>query len=144
MTTSTTTAAASGGPRDDAIERKARKLKRLNDMQLGPAKSLPMMLFMLWMAGNEIHIFSIMITGTAISQPLQALFGVNDAFKLFAEDDDIKADVWRAKAVYLLMCLVALGVGFVKLSWMGLLPAMVTDWIDHTPPVYETVATRSY
>ena len=41
--------------------------------------------FMLWMSGNGVHIFSIMITFYAIYNPIKSAIGVNSAFARFAD-----------------------------------------------------------
>lgn len=41
-----------------------------------PFKNLLMMGFMMWMAGNTVHLFSIGITFSALWQPISALQGV--------------------------------------------------------------------
>ena len=135
------TNATVAGTTADKEDLRARKLRKLNDMQLAPANSLPMMMFMLWMAGNDIHIFSILITGTAVSQPFSLALNVGGTFKVFEDDPSIKGDLWRAKTVYLLCCVVAMVVGLIKLSWMGLMPFAASDWVDHTPPTYVSLAT---
>lgn len=120
-------------------EQHARKLRRINDMQMAPVKSLPMTLFMMWMSGNDIHIFSIMITGMAIYQPIQALAATGTVFAMFNGDESVKGDVWRARLVYAALCVVALVCGLGKLHFMGLLPTAAADWMDHTPPTYTSI-----
>jgi len=41
--------------------------------------------FMLWMSGNGVHIFSIMITFYAIYNPIKSAFTVNTAFVRFED-----------------------------------------------------------
>ena len=118
-----------------------RKVRRIQDIQLGPVKSLPMMMFMMWMTGNDIHIFSIMMTGMAIYQPIQSLGQVGAIFKMFADDPALKGDVLRGKLIYAACCLAALCVGLAKLHWMGLLPTAAADWVDHNPPLYGEVTS---
>ena len=128
----------------DIKERRERKLKRLNGMQMSPVSSLPMNLFMLWMAGNEIGIFSIMITGNAIYSPISQLLKTNETFAAFNGDDEVKEELFRCKLVYAAMCVVALLVGLAKLHFMGLLPTAAADWLDHTPPQYSVIARPGY
>jgi hypothetical protein len=121
----------------------ARKVRRINDMMLAPVKSLPMTLFMLWMAGNDIHIFSIMMTFMAITGPLTALGQTTSIFQMFADDTSVRSDVTKGKLVYVACCLVAFVVGLTKLHWMGLLPIAASDWVDHSAPFYaETTSTH--
>lgn len=48
---------------------------------MGPAKSLPMNMFMMYMAGGGVSIFPIMMVGMMVFRPLKALFAVNSTFK---------------------------------------------------------------
>ena len=123
----------------EKIEMHQRKLKRLNSLQWSPVSSLPMNMFMMWMAGNEIQMFSIIITGMALYQPIVALKNVGVTFLTFTGDESVKSEVWRCKCVYIVMCLVAFGVGLWKLQGMGLLPTGAADWVDRAPPVYTYV-----
>ncbi len=43
------------------------------DIALGPLKQIPMNLFIMWMAGNSISIFPIMMVGMMFVRPIQAL-----------------------------------------------------------------------
>lgn len=46
-----------------------------------PFKNLMMMGFMMWMAGNTVHLFSIGITFSALWQPISALQSVGKSKK---------------------------------------------------------------
>ena len=63
------------------------KLKKAKELAWSPGKSFMMTGFMLWMSGNGVHIFSIMITFYAIYNPIKSAFTVNTAFRKF---DDAK------------------------------------------------------
>ncbi len=43
-------------------------------LALGPWKQLPLNLFVLWMAGNSISLFPIMMVGMMLARPVQAIF----------------------------------------------------------------------
>ena len=45
---------------------------------LGPWKQLPLNLFVLWMAGNTISLFPIMMVGMMFVRPVQSLFSYKD------------------------------------------------------------------
>ena len=128
----------------EKVAQHQRKVRRISDLQLGPVKSLPMTMFMLWMAGSDIHIFSIMMTGMAIYQPLQAMGAVGTIFKPFADDASVRSQVTQGKLIYLACCVVALCVGLAKLHFMGLLPTAAVDWIDHSAPVYEEMTSTHF
>lgn len=55
--------------------------KRAWDMALQPIKSIPMNLFMMYMSGNTISIFPIMMIAMMAWRPVKALMSVNPAFK---------------------------------------------------------------
>lgn len=117
-----------------------RKLSRLNAMSTAPIKNIPMTAFMLWMVGNDIHIFSIMFVSMSITQPLNALMATGTAFQMFEDDEKLTGSVRFAKIKYALCCLAALAVGLLKLKWMGLLPTQFADWMDHSPPVVSEIS----
>lgn len=49
-------------------------IKKSWDLALGPLKQVPMNLFIMYMAGNSISIFPIMMVGMLIIRPVKALF----------------------------------------------------------------------
>ncbi|RKO88571.1 hypothetical protein BDK51DRAFT_27397, partial [Blyttiomyces helicus] len=51
------------------------KMKKAWDTALGPAKSIPMNAFMLWMSGNSVQIFSILITVMMLWNAIKAVMG---------------------------------------------------------------------
>lgn len=50
-------------------------------MALSPSKSIPMNGFMLWMSGNSVQIFSILITVMLVWNALKGIMGVNQGEK---------------------------------------------------------------
>ena len=125
-------------------QQQERKLRRIRSLQFQPATSLPMTLFMLWMVGNDISIFTIMFVGMSISNPIGALMNTGKVFAMFDSDPTVKKDVALAKLIHAACCLLALGVGLMKLSWMGLLPVSAIDWMDHSPPKYAELSFSSF
>ena len=49
------------------------------DIALAPVKQVPMNLFIMWMAGNSISIFPIMMVGMMFIRPIQALMAVQQS-----------------------------------------------------------------
>jgi len=47
------------------------------DIALGPLKQIPMNFFIMWMAGNTISIFPIMMVGMMFFRPIQALMAAS-------------------------------------------------------------------
>ncbi|KAI1108712.1 hypothetical protein F5Y14DRAFT_70631 [Nemania sp. NC0429] len=104
------------------------KLKKAWEVALAPIKSLPMTFFMMYMSGNSLQIFSIMMVYMAFKNPIVGLFGTSQAFERF-ESDTNKAKILQVKLAYVAMQLVALGVGIWKVNGMGLLPTTRSDWL---------------
>lgn len=97
------------------------KVKKAWEVALGPVKSLPMTVFMMYMSGNSLQIFSIMMVFMAFKSPLVGLMNTNQAFEKF-ESQSNSAKILQTKLVYVAMQLVALAVGVWKVNAMGLLP----------------------
>ena len=76
---------------------------------------------MMYMSGNTLQIFSIMMVFMLFQNPIKGLLAVNQVFAKF-ETDGTRARLWAVKAVYVLMQLVALALGIWKVNGMGLLP----------------------
>lgn len=76
---------------------------------------------MMYMSGNSLQVFSIMMVFMLFKNPLQALLQTQEVFARF-EGDGTRARLWGVKAVYVLMNCVALGLGVWKVNGMGLLP----------------------
>lgn len=76
---------------------------------------------MMYMSGNTLQIFSVMMVFMLFQNPVKALLGINQAFAKF-ETDGTRGRLLFVKAVYVLMQGVALGLGIWKVNGMGLLP----------------------
>lgn len=90
-------------------------------MALAPSKQIPMNAIMMYMSGNSLQIFSIMMVFMLFKGPIQGLIATNAQFLKF-ETESNRAKLWGCKAVYVLMQLVLLGLGIWKVNTMGLLP----------------------
>lgn len=97
------------------------KLKKAWEVALAPIKSLPMTAIMMYMTGNSLQIFSIMMVFMAFKNPIMGLMATNQAFEKF-ETDTNKTKMVQVKLAYVAMQLVALAVGIYKINAMGLLP----------------------
>ncbi len=125
----------------DKEARRSRIKRRIFALQFQPVAQLPMTLFLLWMVGNEIGIFSIMFVGMAITNPINALLDTKRVFEQFdgdvAEDSSLRNDVLVGRLCYAGCCVIAMFVGLLKVSWMGLLPVSAVDWLSHAPTACE-------
>lgn len=97
------------------------KLKKAWEVALAPVKSLPMTFIMMYMSGNSLQIFSIMMVLMAFKNPIMGLVNTNQAFEPFRTETNSNS-ILQTKFVYVVMQIVALGVGIWKINGMGLLP----------------------
>lgn len=109
----------------------AAKQRQVLAIAYAPGKNLFTTAFMLYMSGSSVQIFSIMMTGMALINPLKALLTVNDAFKNFEKEDGI--DLKFPKLIFIGMQIVAFAVGVYNCSRMGLLPLTSADWVSYLP-----------
>lgn len=54
-------------------------VKRSWDIALGPLRQVPMNLFIMYMAGNSISIFPIMMVGMLFVRPIKAIFSMGSS-----------------------------------------------------------------
>ena len=101
------------------------------ELARSPAQGLPLTMFMMWMAGSGVQIFSIMITFTSILNPVRAIMASKAAFARFAEPG---VDTRLPRLAFVALHVAALLVALNKLENMGLLPTHVSDWQPSSPP----------
>jgi ER membrane protein complex subunit 4 len=94
-----------------------------------PGQQIMMNAFMLWMSGNQLNIFSINVTASAILSPLGSIVSVDQTFAHIPA----KVDLQMAKLVFIALNLVWLGLGLYKMSSMRLLPTTSADWAFKIP-----------
>ncbi|KAF5288568.1 hypothetical protein FQA39_LY15347 [Lamprigera yunnana] len=104
-------------------------IKKSWELALAPLKQVPMNLFIMYMAGNSISIFPIMMVGMLCMRPIQALFSLNSTFKMVEN-----SSVMRQKIVYIFGNLVNIGLALYKCQSMGLLPTHTSDWLAFVEP----------
>lgn len=76
---------------------------------------------MMYMSGNTLQMFSIMMVFMLFKNPIQALLQTNQVFARF-ETEGTGGKMLMVKAIYVMMNLFALGLGLWKVNAMGLLP----------------------
>ena len=97
------------------------KLKKAWEVALAPVKGLPMTAIMMYMSGNSLQIFSIMMVWMAFKNPIMGIMSTSQAFERF-QGESLKVEILQVKFVYVLMQLLALALGIWKVNSMGLLP----------------------
>ena len=105
--------------------------KRSWDTALGPIKSLPMNVFIMYMAGNTISIFPIMMVGMMFFRPIQAFMGIRATMKMLSLSDQYILQTF----VYLVGNCLALALAVYKCNSMGLLPTHASDWLAFADPL---------
>lgn len=97
------------------------KLKKAWEVAIAPAKQLPMNAIGMYMSGNSLQMFSIMMVFMLFKAPIQALMSINQTFARF-ESDGKKQEMLMVKAAFVGCNLLALALGTWKVNQMGLLP----------------------
>jgi hypothetical protein len=111
----------------------AAKQRQVMSIAYGPGKSLLTTAFMLWMSGSSIQIFSIMMTGMSLINPLKAISSIGTTFKAYEKEEGL--DLKLPKLIFLGLQLLSLGVAVYKCSTMGLLPLTSADWVSNIPTI---------
>ena len=83
--------------------------------------------FMMYMSGNQLNIFSISTTATAIMSPVTSILQLNKQFAHLADPNN-QANLTTPKVAFLVLNLVWLAIGLYKMSSMRLLPTTSADW----------------
>lgn len=117
--------AASEGPDLGLID------KRGWDIALGPIKGLPMNIFIMYMAGNTISIFPIMMVGMMFFRPIQAIMGIKNTMKMLENAPNKHFQTF----IFALGNLMAIGLAVYKCHGMGLLPTHESDWLAFISPL---------
>ena len=84
-----------------------------------------MMMFIFWMTGSSLSIYTIMFTVSFAMKPFTAIAGVNTAFESY-ENKGIS--LIMPKLIYIGANLIAVGMAAYKFSNMGIIPVLPADW----------------
>uniref|UniRef100_A0A182MYC9 ER membrane protein complex subunit 4 n=1 Tax=Anopheles dirus TaxID=7168 RepID=A0A182MYC9_9DIPT len=104
-------------------------LKKSWEIALGPIKQFPMNLVIMYMSGNSISIFPIMMVVMMFIRPVKMMLSTHSTFKVI---EGISAT--GQKLVFLLGNLVNIGLALYKCHSMGLLPTHASDWLAFVEP----------
>ncbi|XP_038643811.1 ER membrane protein complex subunit 4-like isoform X2 [Scyliorhinus canicula] len=100
------------------------------DIALAPLKQLPMNLFIMYTAGNNISIFPIMMVCMMAWRPIQALMSMSAIFKVLGNS----TQHWLQCLLYFIGNLLGLALAVYKCQVMGLLPTHSSDWLAFLRP----------
>ncbi|KAJ1562137.1 hypothetical protein HK405_015436, partial [Cladochytrium tenue] len=146
--------AAAAADTDHETNLRNLKIKKAWDVALGPLKSIPMNAIMLYMSGNGIQIFSILVTVMLFWNSAKAILGLAQAFEKFSvrSPSDQTSSAARAgsgagliastlrdplflpKVAFVVAQLLNMALGVWKCSAMGLLPTSHSDWLAFVEP----------
>ncbi|KAF1344151.1 hypothetical protein BDV97DRAFT_305448 [Delphinella strobiligena] len=104
------------------------KLKKAWELAIAPAKQLPMNAIGMYMSGNSLQIFSIMMVFMLFKNPVQAVLNIQNVFARF-ESPGNRQQLLGVKVVYVACNMLALALGIWKVNGMGLLPTTRSDWL---------------
>lgn len=99
------------------------------DIALAPLKQAPMNVFISWMVGNTIGLFTIIYVVMAFVKPFQSLFSASKAFESL--DGEYS---FLHKFVYQIGNLVGILIALYKCHSMGMLPTYASDWLAFELP----------
>ena len=114
------------------IETDTLKLKKAWEIALAPSKQIPMNAIMMYMSGNSLQIFSIMMVFMLFKGPIQGLINTNTVFAKF-DTEGTRGKLLGVKAIYVVMQLVLLCLGIWKVNAMGLLPYVISVSCSRLP-----------
>ncbi|KAF2091517.1 ER membrane DUF1077 domain-containing protein [Saccharata proteae CBS 121410] len=104
------------------------KLKKAWELAIAPAKSLPMNAVGMYMTGNSLQIFSIMMVFMLFKNPITAIININRTFANF-DTPGTSSRLLGVKLVFVATNFLALALGIWKVNKMGLLPTTRSDWL---------------
>jgi len=84
-----------------------------------------MMLFVFWMSGNSLSIYTIMFTSQLAIAPFKAFFNVNTAFEPFEYKN---LNLLLPKLLYLACSSISIAMALYKFGNMGIIPVQPADW----------------
>ena len=99
------------------------KLKKAWEVAIAPAKQLPMNAFGMYMSGNSLQIFSIMMVFMLFKGPITALINIQNVFARFESEG--------TRDRLIMGNFLALALGIWKVNGMGLLPYVIDPFSYH-------------
>uniref|UniRef100_A0A7S4HY57 ER membrane protein complex subunit 4 n=1 Tax=Vannella robusta TaxID=1487602 RepID=A0A7S4HY57_9EUKA len=113
--------------RDRRTAKAQLKSKKAWEVAKSPMGGIFMTMFMLWLSGSSVNIFSISITMYSLINPIKAIFNVSSGFKRFEEPN---TSLLAQKFVYIFFQLVGFSIALYKAYYLGLLPS-AADWSSY-------------
>lgn len=110
------------------------KSKKVWELAIGPAKTIPMNLIMSYMTGNSLQMIPIMTTLMMLWTPLKSIFvDTNRIFKSYQTETNGDI-ILQSKLVFIACQVACMSIGIWKLNSMGLIPNSESDWLSWKLP----------
>eukprot|EP00038_Savillea_parva_P027402 m.59360 g.59360 ORF g.59360 m.59360 type:complete len:222 (-) comp7884_c0_seq2:1646-2311(-) len=100
------------------------------NLVVAQGQSLPMNLFMMWMSGSHVNLWSIMMTSYMCWGPIGSLMNMSQRFQQKVGHIETDLDFTVQKVAYVAINLLSLFMAAYKLSSLGLLPTTDSDWLE--------------
>lgn len=117
----------------DIAEQEEKQLMLKNkvawSIALGAGQALPMNAFMMWMSGDQVGLWSIMMVGYMCWGPIQNVVATNKKFEHLVSEDD-ESDFTMQKLSFFGLNLLGLAMAVYKLRNLGLIPSTSSDWLE--------------
>lgn len=97
---------------------------------MGAGSQIFMQMFMMYMMGSSLHIFTIFMIYQMMSGPIGAMMSVQQRFSRFSS---LGNELLLYKMIFIGIQLGLFGLGLYKLNTMGLLPLSPSDYVDMIP-----------
>ncbi|KAI5957021.1 hypothetical protein KGF57_003395 [Candida theae] len=105
------------------------KTRKIWELAVGPAKSIPMNAFMSYMTGNSLQIIPVTMTIMLLWNPIKSIFNdLNPTFSKLKTEDN-QSIILFAKLGFIFFQLMSMSIGIYKLYTMGLIPHSEADWL---------------
>lgn len=104
-----------------------KRQEALFSLATSPFKQAGMMAFMMYMAGTQLHFFSIMATINGIYSPFNAIM---KSGAMFQPDREGKLNTLLPRLIYCGIHGAALLFALYRVHLMGLLPTHLSDWVS--------------
>lgn len=95
-----------------------------------PMSSIFMNVFMFWMMGSSVHIFTLVFMFSILYNSVKTISSTSEVFKKF---ETIKDAIGFYKLIYMALNSVVLLFGLYRLYGMGLLPLHASDYVSLVP-----------
>ncbi|KAL7555950.1 hypothetical protein ACA910_015249 [Epithemia clementina (nom. ined.)] len=113
----------------------AKRKSMAMSIAMKPGQQILMNAFMMYMSGNQLNIWSITITSSAVLSPLAGILSLDRTFGHLEQSSNTSSPGSNAedilqmpKLLFIALNLVWLALGLYKMSTMRLLPITSADW----------------